>query len=389
MKLLRIALDGFRNYTDFTADFSPGVNVIWGENAQGKTNLLEAIGFLSGARSHRARGDKELISFRRDRGTITAEVTSRGRDFLLEVQLFRGARRRLFVNHVKCKTAAELGGIVQTVLFCPEDLALIKAGAAERRSFLDHAICQLRPRYAEALAQYNKLLDHKTRILRDWEKHPSLLDVLEDFNEAMARAGALVIHYRAHFVRKLAEKAAQIQTEFSGGRETLALHYATVSTVRDPLGPTVELYEDLRRHQDSHARAERDARSCLSGPHKDDLVAQINGQPARQYASQGQTRTAALSLKLAERELFRDDTGQWPILLLDDVLSELDARRQDFVLRRITGGQVILTGCEAPDGSFPEGRTLHIVQGKLVNDPETGKIPVFQDKKDSDSSEPS
>lgn len=388
MKLRRIALDGFRNYTDFTADFSPGVNVIWGENAQGKTNLLEAIGFLSGARSHRARGDKELLSFHRDRGTITAEVTSRGRDFLLEVQLFRGARRRLFVNHVKCKTAAELGGIVQTVLFCPEDLALIKAGAAERRSFLDHAICQLRPRYAEALAQYSKLLDHKTRILRDWEKHPSLLDVLEDFNEAMARAGALVIHYRAHFVRKLAEKAAQIQTEFSGGRETLSLHYATVSTVRDPLGPTVELYEDLRRHQDSHAKAERDARSCLSGPHKDDLVARINGQPARQYASQGQTRTAALSLKLAERELFRDDTGQWPILLLDDVLSELDARRQDFVLRRITGGQVILTGCEAPDGSFPEGRTLHIMQGKLVNDPETGKIPVFQDKKDSDSSEP-
>ena len=389
MKLRRIALDGFRNYTDFTADFSPGVNVIWGENAQGKTNLLEAIGFLSGARSHRARGDKELLSFHRDRGTITAEVTSRGRDFLLEVQLFRGARRRLFVNHVKCKTAAELGGIVQTVLFCPEDLALIKAGAAERRSFLDHAICQLRPRYAEALAQYSKLLDHKTRILRDWEKHPSLLDVLEDFNEAMARAGALVIHYRAHFVRKLAEKAAQIQTEFSGGRETLALHYATVSTVRDPLGPTVELYEDLRRHQDSHAKAERDARSCLSGPHKDDLMARINGQPARQYASQGQTRTAALSLKLAERELFRDDTGQWPILLLDDVLSELDARRQDFVLRRITGGQVILTGCEAPDGSFPEGRTLHIMQGKLVNDPETGKIPVFQDKKDSDSSDPS
>lgn len=389
MKLRRIALDGFRNYTDFTADFSPGVNVIWGENAQGKTNLLEAIGFLSGARSHRARGDKELLSFHRDQGTITAEVTSRGRDFLLEVQLFRGARRRLFVNHVKCKTAAELGGIVQTVLFCPEDLSLIKAGAAERRSFLDHAICQLRPRYAEALAQYHKLLDHKTRILRDWEKHPSLLDVLEDFNEAMARAGALVIHYRAHFVRKLAEKAAQIQTEFSGGQETLALHYATVSTVRDPLGPTVELYEDLRRHQDSHAKAERDARSCLSGPHKDDLVARINGQPARQYASQGQTRTAALSLKLAERELFRDDTGQWPILLLDDVLSELDARRQDFVLRRITGGQVILTGCEAPDGSFPEGRTLHIVQGKLVNDPETGKIPVFQDKKDSDSSEPS
>lgn len=368
MRISSIQLDGFRNYEDFSADFAPGVNVIWGENAQGKTNLLEAIGFLSGAKSHRARGDKELIGFQRDRAAITAQAESRGRDFLLEAQLFRGARRKLFVNHVKLKIAGELAGIVQTVLFCPEDLALIKSGAAERRAFLDHAICQLRPRYAEALGQYHKLLEHKTRILRDWEKNPSLLDVLEDFNEAMARAGALVVHYRAHFVRKLAEKAAQIQREFSGEREELTLSYQTVSTVRDPLGPTVELYEDIRRHQDSHGRAELEARSCLSGPHKDDLVAHINGQPARQFASQGQTRTAALSLKLAERELFQDDTGQWPVLLLDDVLSELDAKRQDFVLQRITGGQVFITSCEAPRGEFSRGKSLHIHQGKLINE---------------------
>lgn len=368
MRVASIHLDGFRNYEDFSAEFDPGVNVIWGENAQGKTNLLEAIGFLSGARSHRARGDKELIAFQRDRGTITARAESRGREFLMEVQLIRGARRKLFVNHVKLKTAGELAGIVQTVLFCPEDLALIKSGAAERRAFLDQAICQLRPRYAEALSQYHKLLEHKTRILRDWEKNPGLLDVLEDFNEAMARAGALVIHYRAHFVGKLAGRAAQIQREFSGGREELTLSYQTVRTVRDPLGPTVEIYEDLRRHQDSHGQAELEARSCLSGPHKDDLVAQINGQPARQFASQGQTRTAALSLKLAERELFQDDTGQWPILLLDDVLSELDARRQDFVLGRITGGQVFITGCEAPQGEISRGKRLHIHQGKLVEE---------------------
>ena len=367
MRVDRIELDGFRNYTGFAADFHPGVNVICGENAQGKTNLLEAIGFLSGAKSHRARGDKELISFDRDQGTITARAESRDRDFLIEAKLFRGKRRSLFLNHVKCKTAGDLAGIVQTVLFCPEDLALIKSGAAERRAFLDHAICQLRPRYAEALAQYSRLLEHKTRILRDWETNPGLLDVLEDFNEAMARAGALVIHYRAHFVHKLAKKAAEIQREFSGDREDLALTYRTVSTVEDPLGPTVSLYEAIRSHQESHARAELEARSCLSGPHKDDLLAEINGQPARQYASQGQTRTAALSLKLAERELFRDDTGQWPVLLLDDVLSELDARRQDFVLRRITGGQVFITGCEVPEGEFPEGKILHIHNGALID----------------------
>lgn len=366
MRVLSIRLDGFRNYEDFSAEFAPGVNVICGENAQGKTNLLEAIGFLSGAKSHRARGDKELISFHRDSGTITAAAESRDREFLIEAQLFRGARRKLFVNHVKCKTAGELAGIVRTVLFCPEDLALIKAGAAERRSFLDGAICQLRPRYGEALAQYNRLLEHKTRILRDWEQNPGLLAVLEDFNEAMARAGALVVHYRAHFVRKLAEQAAAIQTEFSGGRETLAVSYKTVSTIDDPLKPTTELYEDIRTHQKSHERAELEARSCLSGPHKDDLLTEINGQPARQFASQGQTRTTALSLKLAERQLFMEDTGEWPVLLLDDVLSELDARRQDFVLRHITGGQVFITGCDIPDGEFPDGKLFRIEKGKLL-----------------------
>ena len=325
MRVCSICLDGFRNYTNFSASFDPGVNVIWGENAQGKTNLLEAIGFLSGARSHRARGDRELISFQRDQGTITAQVDSRDRTFLIEAQLARGRRRKLLVNRVKLKTAAELTGIVQTVLFCPEDLALIKSGAAERRAFLDHAICQLRPRYGEALAQYHKLLDHKTRILRDWEKNPSLLEVLEDFNEAMARAGALLIHYRAHFVGKLAPRAAQIQRDFSGDREELTLSYQTVGTVRNPLGPTVSIYEDLRAHQDSHRRA--------------------------------------------ERELFEDDTGQWPVLLLDDVLSELDARRQDFVLDRITGGQVFITSCEAPAGEISRGKILHIHQGALVDSP--------------------
>ena len=368
MRVRSITLDGFRNYEDFSADFDPGVNLILGENAQGKTNLLEAIGFLSAARSHRARGDRELIGFHRDQAVITAQAESRGREFLIEAQLGRGVRRKLFLNHVKCKTAGELAGVVQTVLFCPEDLSLIKAGAGERRSFLDQAICQLRPRYAEALSQYNRLLDHKTRILRDWEKNPGLLEVLDDFNEAMARAGALVIHYRAHFVEKLAPRAAEIQGEFSGDREALTLTYQTVSTVEAPLGPTVEIYEALRAHQESHARAEMEARSCLSGPHKDDLAAEIGGRSARQFASQGQTRTAALSLKLAERALFQEDTDQWPVLLLDDVLSELDARRQDFVLRRITGGQVFITGCEAPPGNFPQGKVLHIHGGRLTAD---------------------
>lgn len=369
MKLERLELEGWRNYDRLSVDFHPQRNVICGENAQGKTNLLEAIAFLSTARSHRARGDKELIGFTRQEARLTARAESRERTFQIEIQLKRGQRRRIEINHIKAKNAGELSQVLRTVLFCPEDLSLIKAGAAQRRTFLDHAICQLRPRYAQALNQYQRLLEHKTRILRDWEKNPGLLSVLEEFNEAMARSGALVVHYRAHFIQKLAESAAAIQEEFSGGREHLNLTYQTVSTIPDPLKPTTQLYEQIREHQDKHARAELEARTCLSGPHKDDLFTEIDGQSARQYASQGQTRTAALSLKLAEREIFQRDTQQWPLLLLDDVLSELDAPRRAFVLDRIQGGQVFITGCEPPPEREYKGKTLHIKKGTLIPPP--------------------
>ncbi len=367
MRVDRLELEGFRNYEAFSAAFSPGVNVITGENAQGKTNLLEAIAFLSGGKSHRARSDRELIGFAKETASICGRVESRGREFILEAQLAKGVRRKLFSNHVKLKNAGELSDILHTVLFCPEDLSLIRAGGAERRRFLDSSICQLRPNYAQALAQYQRLLEHKTRILRDWESKPDLLDVLWEFDDGMARTGAMIIHYRAHFIRKLAHSAQEIQRDFSGAREELALTYQTVKTVTDPLAPPARIYPQLVEHQRAHAQAELSARSCLSGPHKDDLLAEINGQPARQFASQGQTRTAALSLKLAQRELHREDTGQWPVLLLDDVLSELDPKRQDFVLRRIQGGQVFITGCEAPVGETEENMKLfRIEKGRLL-----------------------
>ncbi|MEG2118870.1 MAG: AAA family ATPase, partial [Pseudoflavonifractor sp.] len=168
MIIKSVELDYFRNYLHLEAAFSPSINVIYGENAQGKTNLLEAIAYLSTASSHRARYDRELIGLGIDNGFIKAEVISRDRDFTLEVRLARNARRQLFSNGVKLKTAGELSGILNTVLFCPEDLNLIREGAAARRRFLDDCICQLRPRYSAALAEYKRLYDQKTRILRDW-----------------------------------------------------------------------------------------------------------------------------------------------------------------------------------------------------------------------------
>ena len=362
-----LELDFFRNYPHLKTEFDPWVNLIYGDNAQGKTNLLEAIAYLSAARSHRARYDREMIMLDVGSAFVKGEVFSRSRDFTLEAKLFRGRGRQLWSNGVKLKTAGELAGILNTVLFCPEDLSLIKAGAAERRKFLDGAICQLRPRYAQALAEYNRLYDHKTRILRDWPEHPSLLDALDDFNLRMAQTGAIVIHYRAHFIKRLREHAPAIHTDFSGGREGLELDYETVSTITDPQAQPRQLLPLLLEHQEKHRKAEMDSRQCLSGPHKDDLLVNIGGQSAKIYASQGQTRTAALSLKLAQREIFQEETGEWPVLLLDDVLSELDAKRQAFVLNRIRGGQVFITCCEEEKLEGLEGgRAFHICGGKLV-----------------------
>lgn len=364
MRVDAITLDFWRNYPHTELSFAPGVNVFYGDNAQGKTNLLEAIAYLSCAKSHRARYDRELICHGVDHAFIQSEVWNGRRQVTLEAKLQRQGRRQLLANGVRLKTAAELSESLKTVLFCPEDLFLVKAGAAERRRFFDECICQLRPRYAVALAEYKRLYEHKTRILRDWETTPSLLDALDDFSLRMAQMGSVLIHYRAHFVKQLQSHSPAIHSQCSGGRETLELAYHTVSTVPDPLGGRKTIFEGLLAHQQSHRQAELEARQCLSGPHKDDLLISIDGQSAKEYASQGQIRTAALALKLGARELCHADSGCWPVLLLDDVLSELDAKRREFVLERIQGGQVFITCCEKEE--FPTARRFQVSGGRVM-----------------------
>lgn len=366
MRIDRLELEDFRNYTHQTLSFDPRCNVIFGENAQGKTNLLEAIAYLSCGKSPRARTDREMIGFSAEQARLTAQVHSRERAFRVQIELFRGRRRKMSVNRVPAKNSAALSQVYNTVFFCPDDLLLLREGAAARRKFLDAALCQLRPRYAAALAEYHRLYEHKTRILRDSEEHPDLLETLPDFNERMVQFGAVLVHYRQQLILALNRYAAANHLECSGGKEHLELHYETVSGISDPSAPVSVLTEQLRRHMDAHQLAERASRQCLSGPHKDDLLVLIDGREAKQYASQGQTRTAALSLKLAEREIYKNVTGEYPVLLLDDVLSELDPRRQEFVLNRIEGGQVFITCCE--DDRLPNllgGQVLHIRQGTL------------------------
>ena len=365
MKITRIALNGFRNYDFDTAEFSPGTNVIFGENAQGKTNMLEAVYMLSTGKSFRTRFDKELIGFGNDYAEILADLVSHDREQTVRIVMKNGVRKNITVNGVR-KTAAELSSTVNTVLFCPDDLNLIKDGAAARRKLLDNAISQIRPRYAEYLTEFNKYYESKTRILKDWKEKPSLLDTLDEFSEGMCRLSAQLIRYRASFAQRLNEEAKPIHSEFSGAGEDLGIEYSTVSTVKNPLGTVKEIYYDLCDHQEAHKKAELESQQCLSGAHKDDLIISINGNNARSFASQGQTRTAALSIKLAEREIYLDETGEYPILLLDDVLSELDSRRQEFVLNRIGGGQTLITCCEGEDISNKTGgKVLRVEKGRI------------------------
>ena len=365
MRVEKLALNGFRNYEWESVSFDPGTNVISGQNAQGKTNLLEAVYMLSCGRSFRTRFDKELVGFGYSAGEILADVESHGRMQTVKITMRPGLAKRILVNGVK-KNAAELSELINTVLFCPDDLNIIKDGAAVRRKLLDNAISQIRPRYAEYLAEFNRLYEHKTRILKDWREKPSLLETLDDFSAGMCRASAQIIRYRHAFTSRLQETAPEIHRDFSGRGEELRLEYKTVSTVRDPGGSARDIYYDLCEHQESHRQAELDSAQCLSGAHKDDLEIYINGSNARSFASQGQTRTAALSLKLAERDILLAETGEYPILLLDDVLSELDSRRQEFVLNHIGGGQTLISCCEDEGISQRTGgKVLFVEKGKI------------------------
>ena len=365
MNIESMFLRGFRNYENQSFDFDPGVNLIIGGNAQGKTNLLEAISYLGSGRSFRAQKNAELIRFGDPFGEVAGKVFSQERAQTLRIVLFPGSRpRQIWRNGVKKKALADIAGVLPTVLFCPEDLMILKLGAGQRRRFGDSGLCQLRPNYDAALTEYHRILEQKSRILKDYHENPGLLEILPEYNTRLCQVGALLISYRARYYDALGKAAAVYHHRFSGGAEVFRLEYKTVSTVTDPFASVSELTEKLLEHQRSHHRAELDSGQCLTGPHKDDFTVTLSGIDLKAYGSQGQTRTAAISLKLAQRELMGREWGEEPVLLLDDVLSELDPGRQDFVLNQISSGQVFITCCE--EGRFTKlGKTVPISHGQL------------------------
>ena len=366
MNLINLELRDFRNYRHQKLDFDPGVNLIVGDNAQGKTNLLEAIVYMGSGKSFRTQKNAELVRLHADFADFEGTVFSQERQQTLRWVLFSGSRpRQLYRNGAKKKTTADISGVLQTVLFCPEDLMILKAGASGRRKLADNALCQLRPNYEAALSEYHRILDQKSRILKDRFENPALLQILPEYNVRLCQVGALLISYRARFFEGLERSAKKYHDLFSGGKEEFSLEYKTVSTVKDSFASTGELTQWLQEHLESHEQAELDSAQCLTGPHKDDFIVSLSGLNLKSFGSQGQVRTSAISLKLAQRELMTSQAGEIPVLLLDDVLSELDPARQDFVLNQITEGQVFITCCEP--GRFTKlGKTIEIRSGELV-----------------------
>ncbi len=374
MNLNNIQLRSFRNYRELALSFDPGVNLIVGDNAQGKTNLLEAVAYLGSGKSFRTQRSGELVRLGDDFADLEGSVWSQERNQTLRWVIFPAARpRQIYCNGVKKKTASEITGVLQSVLFCPEDLTVLKAGASARRKLGDNALCQLRPNYEAALSEYGRILEQKNRILKDRYENPALLDILPEYNTRLCQVGALLISYRARFYQGLGREAEQFHRSFSGGAEDFQLTYKTVSTVTDPMAPVATLTGQLQDHLQSHYRAELECAQCLTGPHKDDFDVTLSGLSLKAFGSQGQTRTAAISLKLAQRELMAKESGEIPVLLLDDVLSELDPGRQDFVLNQIDRGQVFITCCEP--GRFTKlGKTIEIEKGTVLSSGDTGLV---------------
>lgn len=366
MQIESLTLRGFRNYDEVTVAPCAGINLFVGDNAHGKTNLVEGIYYLAAGKSFRTHKEAELVGLGREFAELSADVFTEERTKNLRAVLFASRRpRQLFFSGIKQKTFGAFAGNLTAVLFCPDDLSVLRGGAAARRRMIDLALCQLRVGYDNALSEYTRLCEQKSRILRDREQYPSLLDALPEFSEGMCRYGARILSVRARYLRALGEQAAAFHSEFSGGGETLRLEYHTVSSVDDPFADEAVIYDRLKSHMESHRIAELEAGQCLSGVHRDDFELFLGDLPLKSFGSQGQTRTAAISLKLAERELFCRDTGQMPVLLLDDVLSELDAKRQDYLLNKLQRGQIFITCCE-PDRLTTVGKTFTVQNGTVT-----------------------
>lgn len=369
MWLETIELDGFRNYQATALTFSDGVNVFLGQNAQGKTNMMESIYFLALARSHRTTSDKELINWEADFTRVSGKINSKGSTFPLAISLSnRGKRAK--VNHLEQKKLSQYVGHLNIILFAPEDLELVKGSPAVRRQFIDRELGQMSAVYLHHLVNYQEILKQRNQYLKEYKTSQSFDKVyLDILTEQLATEGAEVLERRLNFTEKLNEWAALIQQDISQGKEKLNIQYkSTLSLSNDSQKSSI--YRQLLDKYEESKQRELDRGTTVIGPHRDDLVFYVNDKNIQTYGSQGQQRTTALSVKLAEIELMKEMTGEYPVLLLDDVLSELDNYRQTHLLKTIEKKVQTFLTTTSLDGVdinlLNEPKIFHVSAGQIV-----------------------
>ncbi len=359
MYISQVNLNNYRNYGALRLGLSPGLNVFTGENAQGKTNLLEAIYFCSIGRSMRTPRDKELILWEQERARIKIDAVNRGGKSRVEIILDKRQNKSVAINGARAGRLGELMGVVTTVLFSPDEIAIIKESPSDRRRFMDIAICQLSRAYFYLLQRYNKTLAQRNRLLKSKAGN----ETLDVWDLQLATTGAKVIKTRRGFIARMNEKVSNAHEYLTGGRERLTLEYETLNGVSEQ-----EIFDgfiaELKRTR------EKDLFHGFThvGAQTDDFAVMIDGVDVRKYGSQGQQRTAALSLKLAQLELFYEETGEYPVLLLDDVFSELDESRQRKLVEKLREHQTIIT-CTHLDGviadAFAGAKLFRVERGTV------------------------
>lgn len=332
MVIEALDLQNYRNYELLSMKFSDKTNILYGDNAQGKTNILEAIYVAGTTKSHRAGKDRELIAFDSEEAHIRMMVRKNNIPHRIDMHLKKTKTKGVAIDGIPIRRAVDLLGIINIVFFSPEDLNIIKSGPAERRRFMDMELCQLDKIYVHNLVNYNKVLIQRNKLLKDIGFNPSLADTLDVWDEQLVSYGNELIKIRRNFVNNLNSIIYDIHGKLSGNREQLTLVYE----------PSVNEDDFMRRLIDSRDRDIRQ-KTTGDGPHRDDISFMLGDMDVRKYGSQGQQRTCALSLKLSEIELVKLVTGDNPVLLLDDVFSELDANRQNYLLDSIDNVQTIVT----------------------------------------------
>ncbi|MBR4949911.1 MAG: DNA replication/repair protein RecF [Clostridia bacterium] len=361
----KLSISNFRNIKNASLQFDKGINIIYGENAQGKTNLLEIFYVFSHGKGFRSRTDKELLNFEEDNFDIDMSFFKNHKEENLRICFSEEKKKEIFFNYSKVSKLSEFLGEFKCVLFTPEDLNLVKEGPSEKRRFLDSALCQQSVKYFSYLINYNKILKQKNALLKDFENSENNLLLLDTYNGYLSKYGSFIAKCRFDFINDIKKNAINFYREISSEKENLTMKYLSFIEISENSSEK-ELFEKYYEILKKSIGADIEKGTSTFGIHKDDIKFFIDKKEVKSFASQGQQRSVVLSLKLAECENIKERFDEYPVLLLDDIMSELDIKRQDFIINNIKNKQVIITVCDYERYKNLENSALYNVSGGVI-----------------------